>query len=83
MGPGADYHWNYLSRQQDTGYQRATIEQAFISNIYMPIVNKALSQPEIKEYMDVDYTTWDSQSYVSSFTFKYPPRKGTMTQLFY
>ena len=82
MGPGPTYHWNYLSREGNTGYARASIEQAFISNIYMPIVNKALSEPEIKEYMDVDYTTWDAQSYVSSYTFKYPPKEGSMTQMF-
>ena len=83
MGPGAEYHWNYLSREGNEGYgNRDNIEKAFISNIYMPIVNKALSQPEVKEYMGVDYTTWDAQSYVSSYTFKYPPRKGTMTQKF-
>ena len=82
MGPGTEYHWNYLRREGDVGYNRNAIEKAFISNIYMPIVNKALSQPEVKEYMDVDYTTWDTQSYVSSYTFKYPPRKGTMTQKF-
>ena len=84
MGPGAEYHWNYLSREGNHGTygNRDAIEKAFISNIYMPIINKALSQPEVKEYMDVDYTTWDAQSYVSSYTFKYPPREGTMTQKF-
>jgi len=82
LGPGPTYHWNYLSVDDPTDYRVQSIENAFISQIYMPIINKALSQPEVKEYMDVDYTTWDAQSYVSSYTFKYPPKQGSMTQKF-
>ena len=37
---------------------------------------------KLKDYTGLDYTTWDAQSYVSSYTFKYPPKQGSMTQLF-
>jgi hypothetical protein len=82
LGPGPDYHWNYLSRDQNTGYRVQSVEKAFISQIYMPFISKALSSDDIKEYTGLDYKTWDTQSYVSSYTFKYPPKQGTMTQKF-
>jgi len=82
LGPGRDYHWNYLSRDQNTGYRVMSVEKAFISQIYMPFISKALSSDDIKEYTGLDYKTWDTQSYVSSYTFKYPPKQGTMTQKF-
>ena len=82
LGPGRDYHWNYLSRDQNTGYRVQSVEKAFISQIYMPFISKALSSDDIKEYTGLDYKTWDTQSYVSSYTFKYPPKQGTMTQKF-
>ena len=81
MGPGSQYSWDYLSREGDLRYG-TSVEKAFFRNIYMPIINRALSQPEIREYMDVDYKTWETQSYVSSYTFNYPPKQGSMTQLF-
>ena len=49
---------------------------------YTPKVRKILDSDEMVEFMDADYKTWESTSYVSSFQFKYPPREGTMTQKF-
>ena len=81
LGPGPDYHWNYLSVDPDD-YRPFGVEKAFISQIYIPLVSKALGSEELKNYTGLDYTTWDAQSQVSSYTFKYPPKKGSMTQLF-
>ena len=82
LGPGPDYHWNYLTRDQGAGYHVQSIEEAFIKQIYIPIVSRTLAVDEIKDYTGLDYTTWDAGSYVSSYTFKYPPKQGSMTQLF-
>lgn len=82
LGPGPDYHWNYLTRDQGAGYHVQSIEEAFIKQIYIPIVSRTLAVDEIKDYTGLDYTTWDAGSYVSSYTFKYPPKKGSMTQKF-
>ena len=81
MGPGPEYRWNYLSNESNE-YRPFASEKAFLRNIYLPLVSKALGNEEIKEYTGLDYTTWDAQSEVSSYTFKYPPKKGSMTQLF-
>jgi len=81
LGPGPDYQFNYLSTDPNT-FRPYQIEKAFISQIYIPLVRRALKNEELKDYTGLDYTTWDSQSYVSSYTFKYPPKQGGMTQLF-
>ena len=81
LGPGPDYRWNYLSTDPNA-YRPFQTEKAFISQIYIPLVSKALGNEELKDYTGLDYTIWDAQSYVTSYTFKYPPKKGSMTQLF-
>jgi len=81
MGPGPEYRWNYLTTDTNN-YRQFANEKAFLRNIYIPLVSKALGNEELKEYTGLDYTVWDAQSYVSSYTFKYPPKKGSMTQLF-
>ena len=81
LGPGPDYRWNYLSTDPNA-YRPYVNEKAFISQIYIPLVSKALGNEELKDYTGLDYTIWDAQSYVTSYTFKYPPKKGSMTQLF-
>ena len=81
LGPGPDYRWNYLSTDPNT-FRPFQTEKAFISQIYIPLVSKALGNEELKDYTGLDYTIWDAQSYVTSYTFKYPPKKGSMTQLF-
>ena len=48
----------------------------------MTIVTDVLNSGEVKEYTDLDYKTWDSTSYVSSYIVKFPARKGTMTHKF-
>jgi len=81
LGPGPNHNWNYLSVDPNA-FRPFQTEKAFISQIYIPLVSKALRNEELKDYTGLDYTTWDAQSYVSSYTFKYPPKKGSMTQLF-
>jgi hypothetical protein len=82
LGPNNEYQINYLSRDGAGTYHRFGMEQHFIRIIYMPILTDVLNSVEVKEYTNLDYKTWDTQSYVSSYTFKYPPKQGTMTQKF-
>jgi len=56
--------------------------RAFLNYIYRPLVKQVLDGKEVQEAVGSDYTTWDAQSWVSSYAFKYPPRMGTMTQKF-
>ena len=51
-------------------------------HIYTPKVRQVLDSDEMVDFIGVDYKTWNPGSYVSSFQFNYPPRKGTMTQKF-
>jgi hypothetical protein len=82
IGPNSEYQINYLNRDGAGTYHRFGMEQQFIRNIYMPILTDVLNSDEVKEYTDLDYKTWDSTSYVSSYVFKYPPKPGSMTQRF-
>ena len=73
---------DYLQKNP-TGY--ADVERNlknFIMYSYTPKVRKILDSEVLINFMEVDYKTWETTSYVSSYMFKYPPRKGTMTQLF-
>jgi len=66
-----------------SGWQ--TIEgnvKIFLNNIYRPLVKRVLDGKEVQEAVGGAYTTWDAESFVSSYAFKYPPRMGTMTQKF-
>ena len=56
--------------------------KTFLNSIYRPLVKQVLDGKEVQETVGGDYTTWDTQSWVSSYAFKYPPKKGTMTQKF-
>jgi hypothetical protein len=82
LGPNNEYQLNYLSRDGAGAYHRFGMEKQFIRNIYIPILKDALNSDDVKGYTDLDYKTWDSTSYVSSYTFRYPPKQGTMTQKF-
>ena len=54
----------------------------FLNHIYLPLVKQELNKDFFKEITGREYATWTPNSYVSTFTFKYPPREGTMTQRF-
>ena len=56
--------------------------KTFLNSIYRPLVKQVLDGKEVQAAAGADYTTWDAQSWVSSYAFKYPPKKGTMTQKF-
>jgi len=56
--------------------------RAFLNYIYRPLVKQVLDGKEVQKAVGQEYTTWDTESWVSSYAFKYPPRKGTMTQKF-
>ena len=56
--------------------------QGFLNHIYRPLVKQVLDSPEVQQAVGGEYTTWEPSSYVSSYAFKYPPKKGSMTQLF-
>ena len=75
LGPSEEYQMNYLSREGTGRFAVGSMVQFFIRELYMPIVSEALNHSQIKEYTRQDYKTWDSTSYVSSYTFKYPPKK--------
>ena len=56
--------------------------KTFLNHIYRPLVRQVLNGKEVQEAVGNEYTTWDTESWVSSYAFKYPPKQGTMTQKF-
>ena len=72
----------YLDRNP-TGYQSVERNlKLFLMHIYTPKLRQILDSEELVDFIGIDYKTWDTQSYVSSYVFNYPPREGTMTQKF-
>ena len=47
MGPGPEYRWNYLTTDTNN-YRQFANEKAFLRNIYIPLVSKALGNPAVK-----------------------------------
>ena len=75
----------YLERNPDAGHHYGGVERnlkLFLMHIYTPKVREILDSDLLVEFMGGGYETWETDSYVSSYQFKYPPRKGTMTQKF-
>ena len=56
--------------------------RGFLTHIYRPLVISQLSSEEVQAAVGETYKTWDATSWVSSYAFKYPPKQGTMTQMF-
>ena len=74
---------DYLRRNYENMYRSNDWGAAvFLTHIYLPLVRKELGGEFFKSIIDSDYAMWRPNSYVSTFTFKYPPREGTMTQKF-
>ena len=78
MGPGPEYHWNYLSRYYSLRLE-LILNKHLLAYIHASVSRQVLEVMKLKN-IGLDYKTWDAQSYVSSYTFKYPPKKGSMTQ---
>ena len=73
---------DYLARNPTGYYSVDRNMKLFLMHIYTPKVRQVLDSDEMVDFIGVDYKTWNPGSYVSSFQFNYPPRKGTMTQKF-
>ena len=74
-----------ISRQKPNRVQYESVERnlkLFLMHIYTPKVRQVLDSDELVDFIGVDYKTWETESYVSSYQFNYPPREGTMTQKF-
>ena len=75
----------YLERDPQAGNHYGSVERnlkLFLMNIYTPKVRQIFDSEVLIDFMQADYKTWESESYVSSYQFNYPPREGTMTQKF-
>ena len=72
---------DYLS-EDPTRYGKLWGAKAFLYQFYLPLIRLTLNQKIFVDAVGTEYTTWNPGSHVSSYTFKYPPREGTMTQKF-
>ena len=72
----------YLDPNPQGWHSHEGMLKGFLNHIYRPLVSKVLDGAEVQEAVGNKYTTWQPSSYVSSYAFKYPPKKGSMTQLF-
>jgi len=57
-------------------------EKSFLNNILLPNLRYLLSRPEIKEMTQEQKKLWEPNRYNTPLTFKYPPKEGSLTQLF-
>jgi len=72
----------YLSTEGGNYRDNLWGAKIFLYQIYLPVIKKVLNQQLFSDAVGTQYTTWTPGSHVSSYTFKYPPREGTMTQKF-
>jgi hypothetical protein len=57
-------------------------EKQFINYILLPNLKYLLSRPEVKEKTGKQLTSWQPTRGVTTIKFKYPPKEGSLTQLF-
>ena len=63
-------------------YFRGYPEKTFLNAVLLPNLRYLLSRPEIKEITQEDSKTWQPMRSRTPLTFKYPPKEGSLTQLF-
>jgi hypothetical protein len=73
---------HYLSEEPGRFRHKDWGAKIFLNQFYLPLVKGTLDQNRFQEASGHEFITWNPQSYVSTYTFKYPPRQGTMTQKF-
>ena len=71
----------YLDRDPEPNRHEDYGVRVFLSQIYFPLLVNELSNEFFQNIVGT-YTTWQPESYVSSYKFNYPPREGTMTRKF-
>ena len=57
-------------------------EKTFLNMVILPNLRYLLSRPEVKELTRKDNTVWEPMRSRTPLTFKYPPKEGSLTQLF-
>ena len=57
-------------------------EKTFLNLVILPNLRYLLSRPEIKELTKKENTVWEPMRSRTPLTFKYPPKEGSLTQLF-
>jgi len=73
---------DYLSTEPGRFRNEGWGAKVFIYQFYLPLVKGILDQSIFQEASGHEFTTWNPASHVSTYTFKYPPREGTMTKKF-
>ena len=92
MEEGLTFGEDYLERpavslndyldDNPTGRHHDYQVRMFLYQIYNPLLKKVFNDERVKEVIGKNFSTWSPGSWVSSYTFKYPPRPGSMTQRF-
>lgn len=73
---------DYLSTEPARYHGEDWGAKVFLNQFYFPLIKGTLDQSLFQEAAGLKYQTWRPNSYISTYTFKYPPRQGTMTQKF-
>ena len=73
---------DYLSTEPGRFREHDWGAKVFLYQFYLPLVKGILDQSRFQEAAGHEFKTWNPASHVSSYTFKYPPREGTMTKKF-
>ena len=63
-------------------YYRGFPEKAFLNGVLLRNLRFLLSRPEVKDLTAKDSKTWEPMRGRTPLTFKYPPKEGSLTQLF-
>jgi len=63
-------------------YYRGYPEKTFLNLVLLPNLRYLLSRPEVKELTRKENTIWEPMRTRTPLTFRYPPKEGSLTQLF-
>ena len=83
LPPRDRFKANFLDNETyESNNWRGWPEKSFLNNILIPNLRYLLSRPEVKELTQEDKVLWGPQRWRTPLVFRYPPKEGSLTQLF-
>ena len=83
LPPRDEFKERFLDNDRyQNNYYRGFPEKAFLNGVLLRNLRFLLSRPEVKDLTTKDSKTWEPMRGRTPLAFKYPPKEGSLTQLF-
>ena len=81
LPPYGDFRKRYMEKEENEGIFNRKL--GWVVNLYQEIMqHHVLNDETIKKVVGIDFATWSANRWANTMTFRYPPKEGSLTQLF-